>query len=66
MLKDKAQVEDRPVAPVIAPVVVTKIRKEEMKQAIFQRFGRESDATARIAGRPRKRSPYWQPVDEEC
>ncbi len=65
-MKNKAQVENVAAAPVIAPDVVTRMRKEEMKQAIFQRFGRESDAAARIATPARKRSPYWQPVDEEC
>ncbi len=65
-MKNKAQLEDVAAAPVIAPDVVTKMRKEEMKQAIFQRFGRERDADARIATPVRKRSPYWQPVDEEC
>ena len=43
------------------------MKKREMKQAIVERFTYRAKAVStETAVRTKERSPYWQPVDEEC
>jgi hypothetical protein len=65
MRKNNVVIEDAPAAPAITPDMLGKLKKEDMKQAIAERFKATSEAP-RTAGKERKRSPYWQPADEEC
>jgi len=58
---------DEKSAPALTPDSLKKLKKEDMKQAMVERFTDRSNAVSRgtvTAGR--KRSPCWQPVDEEC
>jgi hypothetical protein len=47
------------------PELVADVKKAEMKRTILQRFCYRAEAVTPDA-KPRKHSPYWQPVDEEC
>jgi hypothetical protein len=54
-------------APAMTPDLVTEMKKRDMEQAIVERFSYRSRAVpteTRVASKGR--SPYWQPVDEEC
>ncbi len=56
---------DSSATAVLEPGLDVDIRKAEMKQAILQRFCyREKAVTPGV--QKKVRSPYWQPVDEEC
>ncbi len=67
MLKNRVVIEDAPAAPPLNPDFLSKMKKEDMKQAIFERFSARSAAVApRTAVRKGVRSPYWQSADEEC
>jgi hypothetical protein len=56
---------DSSATAVLEPDLTADVRKAEMKQAILRRFCyREKAVTPGV--RPKVRSPYWQPVDEEC
>ena len=66
MLKKDALIDDAPAAPALTPDLVSKIRKEDMKQAVVERFIGAAAAKPRTAVPAGKRSPYWQPADEEC
>jgi len=66
MLKKDALIDDAPAAPALTPDLVSKIRKEDMKQAVVERFSGAAAAKPRTAVPAGKRSPYWQPADEEC
>jgi hypothetical protein len=58
---------DETSAPAIAPDVLVEMKRQEMKQAIVERFIYRAKAVSAETGvRPKERSPYWQPVDEEC
>jgi hypothetical protein len=66
MLNNKVAILDAP-APALTPDMLASIRKEDMKQAIVERFRIHVEAVApRTAARAGQRSPYWQPADEEC
>ncbi len=67
MLKSKLVVDDgSPVAP-LTPGLLAKIRKEDMKQAIYERFSaRRPSVAPRVEAQTGARSPYWQPADEQC
>jgi len=60
-----AVLDDAPAAPAIQPEMLTKLKKEDMKQAVVERFRATSEAPATKA-KERKRSPYWRAADEEC
>jgi len=64
MQKSNVVIDDAPAAPAINPDMLGKLKKEDMKQAIVERF--QAVVTAPAAGKERKRSPYWQARDEEC
>ena len=65
-MKKDALIDDAPAAPALTPDLVSKIRKEDMKQAVVERFSGAAAAKPRTAVPAGKRSPYWQPADEEC
>jgi len=66
MQNSSVLIEEEEAAPAITPETLRKLRKEDMKQAIVERFKVVIKApTPRIANE-RKRSPYWQAADEEC
>ena len=64
MLNNKVIVGDAPAAPSLTPDLLAKLKKEDMKQAIVERFSGE--VRPPTSGARRRRSPYWQPADEEC
>ena len=54
-------------APAITPDLLTQMKKEDMKQAIVERFSYRAKAVSMEIGvRSKERSRYWQAVDEEC
>ncbi len=58
---------DETSAPAITPDLLSEMKKQDMKQAIVERFSYRAKAVApEIGVRSKERSPYWQPVDEEC
>jgi len=66
MSKNNAVLEDTPAVPALTPELLAKIKKEDMKQAIFERFSGKGARAAFRAAQSRTRSPYWRPADEEC
>jgi hypothetical protein len=43
------------------------MKKRDMKQAIVERFSYRAKAvSAETKVQSKERSPYWQPVDDEC
>jgi len=67
MLKSNLTQEGPLAAPAITPDLLSRLRKEDMKQAIVERFSVRAKAkTPRSAVRSGARSPYWQPADDEC
>ena len=65
-MPSKNAVLDEPAAPAITPEMLGKLKKEDMKQAVVERFKAGNEAGVNPAARPRKRSPHWQTADEEC
>ncbi|MGA3317495.1 MAG: hypothetical protein ABSC64_13780 [Candidatus Korobacteraceae bacterium] len=58
---------DETSAPAITPDLVAEMKKRDMKQAIVERFSYRAKAVStETKVQSRERSPYWQPVDEEC
>jgi hypothetical protein len=58
---------DETSAPAITPDLLGEMKKQDMKQAIVERFSYRAKAASAQAGvRSKERSPAWQPVDEEC
>lgn len=67
MQNDKVVVEESQAAPPITPEGLAMLKKEDMRQAVVERFRRTSEAPApRKTARSRTRSPYWRPADDEC
>ena len=65
MLHRSIQTNDSSATSVLEPDLVVDIKKAEMKQAILDRFCYRAKTVTPDA-QPSRRSPYWQPVDEEC
>ncbi len=58
-------IDEEPAAP-IRPEMLTKLKKEDMQQAVVERFKVKVTAAAPgAAAKERKRSPRWQASDEE-
>lgn len=58
---------DEKSAPALTPDALGEIKKQDMKQAIVERFTYRAKAvSAETKVASKVRSPYWQPVDEEC
>ena len=67
MSKISAVLEENLPAEPIKPELLAKLRKEDMRAAVVERFRRTSDMAAKhAAAKPRTRSPYWRPADDEC
>lgn len=67
MLKNSAVLDENQPAEPIKPELLARLRKEDMRVAVVERFRRTSDAPAKhVATKARTRSPYWRPADEEC
>ena len=58
MPTNSAVMEEETAAPEITPEMLGTLKKEDMKQAVVERFKGKSAS--------RKRSPNWQPTDREC
>jgi hypothetical protein len=67
MLRSGFTIDETP-APAITPELVGEMKKQDMKQAVVERFSYRAKAvpTETRVVRAKHRSPYWQPVDEEC
>jgi hypothetical protein len=58
---------DETSAPAITPDQLGEMKKRDMKQAIVERFSYRAKAVSTETKiQSKQRSPYWQPVDEEC
>ncbi len=58
---------DETSAPAVTPDQLGEMKKQDMKQAIVERFSyRAKPVPTATKVQSRARSPYWQPVDEEC
>lgn len=67
MLKETVVVEENQPAEPIKPELLAKLRKEDMRVAVVERFRRTSDAPAkRAATKTKARSANWRPADQEC
>lgn len=65
MLYKSARTDDSSATAVLEPELMADVKKAEMKQAILERYCyRAQTVTPDV--QPKARSPYWQPVDEEC
>ena len=65
MLSKATRSIDSSATAVLEPDLVADVKKAEMKRAILERFRyRAKTVTPDTHAKPR--SPYWQPVDEEC
>ena len=66
MLRSGIAIDETP-APATTPDLVAEMKKREMKQAIMERFIYRAEAVSTETKlQSNERSPYWQPVDEEC
>ncbi len=66
MLRSGFAIDETP-APATTPDLIAEMKKREMKQAIVERFSYRAKAVStETKVRAKERSPYWQPVDEEC
>ena len=67
MLKNSAVFDENQPAEPIKPELLAKLRKEDMRVAVVERFRRTSDTAAKhAAAKPHTRSPHWRPADDEC
>lgn len=67
MLKENLFTGESQAVPEISPEMLARLKKEDMKQAVVERFRTCNETPAvRTAARRRTRSPYWRPADEEC
>ncbi len=57
--------ENQPAEP-IKPELLAKLRKEDMRVAVAERFRKTSDASTKRATKAHTRSPHWRPADDEC
>jgi hypothetical protein len=66
MLNKTVTQEESQAAPAMTPEMLAKLRKEDMRQAVVERFRRKMEKPATKAARGSGRSPYWRPADDEC
>jgi hypothetical protein len=67
MLKENVLTDESQTVPEISPELLAKLKKEDMQQAVVERFRSKSEApAARPPARRSSRSAYWRPADEEC
>ena len=67
MLKDNVLMEEGQAVPAISPDFLVELKKEDMAQAVVERF-RSNIGKPAASKTPQRgnRSPYWQSADEEC
>ncbi len=65
MLHKSARITDSSPTAVLEPDLVAYVKKSEMKLEILERFSYRAKTVTPDA-QPKPRSPYWQPVDEQC
>ncbi len=67
MLKDNVMIEETQAIPAISPDFLVELKKEDMAQAVVERFRRSAPkpAASKVV-RKATRSPNWRPADEEC
>jgi len=65
MLNNKVAIDAPEVLPLTRDLLA-KMKKQDMQQAVFERFSARKRVAPRVALQTNKRSPYWQPRDEEC
>jgi hypothetical protein len=67
MLKESVLIEESQAVPEISPELLAKLKKEDMQQAVVERFRTKNEAPAACTPARRGiRSPHWRPADEEC
>jgi hypothetical protein len=67
MLKDNVMTEESQALPAISPEFLAELKKEDMTQAVVERFRRSvPKPAAPKTVRKGTRSPSWRPADEEC
>jgi hypothetical protein len=68
MISSKSAAEAGSSIATLTPDSLTEMKKEDMKQAIVERFSYRAQPAAQpqVAPGAKVRSPYWQPLDEEC
>lgn len=66
-MKPNTLIEESQAVAEISPDTLAKLKKEDMKLAVVERFrGCNDTPTTRTAARRGTRSPHWRPADEEC
>ncbi|HTV64906.1 MAG TPA: hypothetical protein VMD98_04835 [Bryocella sp.] len=66
MTKNSAVLEDE-AAPAIEPEMLSELKKEDMQQAVVERFKLGiHPRTKDTSGKERRARPNWQPSDQEC
>ena len=65
MLKTTFDLEENEGAPEISPDQLSKLKKEDMKQAIVERFRGGSDKARPHSSRSRVPSADWPPTDKK-
>ncbi len=66
MLKNTVTQEESHAAPAMTPEMLAKLRKEDMRHAVVERFRRRIEKPAAKTAHMSGRSPYWRPADDEC
>ena len=64
MLRNKVAEENQP-APAITQEMLEHLKKEDMKQAVIEKF-RKPAKPRKVVAATSGRSAYWRPADEEC
>jgi len=67
MLNNKVTVVVNQGAPAISPDLLAELKKEDMQQAVVERFRSEVEAPERrTAARHGVHTPAWRSADDEC
>jgi hypothetical protein len=67
MLNNKVTTEANQAAPAISPDLLAELKKEDMQQAVVERFRGDVDMPAhRTAARHGVRTSAWRSADDEC
>ncbi len=66
MLNNTVTKEESQAVPAMTPEMLAKLRKEDMRYAVVERFRRKIEKPAANGVGMSGRSPYWRPADDEC
>jgi hypothetical protein len=67
MLKNSAVLDETQPAEPIKPELLAKLKREDMRVAVVERFRTTSDAPSKHRTiKAHTRSLHWRPADEEC